>query len=157
MLSTFSYTYWLFIHSLFWSAFSSLSTFWSLVTGIMNLILISSRSHLYVMWNSVTVQSLGHVQLFVTPWTPQHARLPMSFTISWSLLKFMSIELVMLSTHLILATLFLSCLHSFPASGFFPVSWLNIDVKHYICANMFSQPVACIGLANTFIRALHKM
>ena len=31
----------------------------------------------------------------------QHARLPV-FTISWSLLKFMSIESVMLSTHLIL-------------------------------------------------------
>ena len=49
----------------------------------------------------VVVQSLTLVWLFVTPWTVAHqASLP--FTISWSLLKFMSIELVMLSNHLIL-------------------------------------------------------
>ena len=45
------------------------------------------------------VQSLNHVQLFVTPWTTARQASP-SFTISWSLLKFMSIELVMLSNHL---------------------------------------------------------
>ena len=33
---------------------------------------------------------------------PQHARLPRSFTISWTLLKLMSIESVMPSNHLIL-------------------------------------------------------
>ena len=36
-----------------------------------------------------------------TPWTAAH-RAPLSFTISWSLLRFMSIESVMLSNHLIL-------------------------------------------------------
>ena len=46
----------------------------------------------------VVVQSLSHVQPFVTPWTHQAF---LSFTISWSLLKFMSIELMMLSNHLI--------------------------------------------------------
>ena len=50
---------------------------------------------------SVTVQSLSHVQLFVTPWTVAH-QAPLSSTISQSLLKFMSIEAVMLSNHLIL-------------------------------------------------------
>ena len=49
----------------------------------------------------VVVQSLSHVQLFVTPWTIAH-RAPLSFTISGSLLKVMSTELVMLSVHLIL-------------------------------------------------------
>ena len=44
----------------------------------------------------VVVQSLSCVRLFATPWTA--ARL--SFTISWSLLRFMSIELVMPSDHL---------------------------------------------------------
>ena len=44
----------------------------------------------------VVVQSLNQVWLFVTPWTS------LSFTISWSLLKLMSIELVMPSNHLIL-------------------------------------------------------
>ena len=43
----------------------------------------------------------GGVQLFVTPWTAAHQASP-SFTISQSLLKFMSIESVMLSNHLIL-------------------------------------------------------
>ena len=46
----------------------------------------------------------------------------LSFTISWSLLKFMSIELVMLSNHLILAAHFSSCPQSFPVSGSFPRS-----------------------------------
>ena len=49
----------------------------------------------------VAVQLLSHVWLFVTPWTEaRQASLP--FTISWSLLKFMSIESVMPSNHLIL-------------------------------------------------------
>ena len=47
----------------------------------------------------------------------QHTRLPLSFTVSQSLLKFMSIELVMPSNHLIP-----SCLQSFPTSGSFPKS-----------------------------------
>ena len=41
------------------------------------------------------------VQLFVTPWAAAR-QAPLSFTISQSLLKFMSIELVMPSNHLIL-------------------------------------------------------
>ena len=41
------------------------------------------------------------VQLFVTPWTAAH-QASLSFTISRSLLKLMSIKLVMLSNHLIL-------------------------------------------------------
>ena len=48
---------------------------------------------------------------------------PLSSTISWSLLKFLFIELVMLSNHLILCTPFF-CLQSFPASGSFLMSWL---------------------------------
>ena len=35
------------------------------------------------------VQSLSHVRLFATPWTAGHQRF-LSFTISWSLLKFLS-------------------------------------------------------------------
>ena len=49
-------------------------------------------------------QSLSHVQLFDTPWTAAH-QAPLSSTISQSLLKFMSIESVMLSNHLILTML----------------------------------------------------
>ena len=48
----------------------------------------------------------------------------LSFTISWSLLKLMSIELVMPSNHLILCYPFSSCPQSFPESGSFPMSQL---------------------------------
>ena len=47
------------------------------------------------------VQSLSHVQLFVTPWTAAH-QASLSFTISQSLLKLISIESVMPSNHLVL-------------------------------------------------------
>ena len=49
----------------------------------------------------VVVQSPSRVWLFVTPWTAAH-QASLSSTNSWSLLKLMSIELVMLSNHLIL-------------------------------------------------------
>ena len=49
----------------------------------------------------VVVQSLSCVQLFATPWTAA-CQASLSFTISWSLLKFMFIESVMPSNHLIL-------------------------------------------------------
>ena len=49
---------------------------------------------------------------------------PLSFTISWSLVKLMSFESVMPSNHLILCCSFSSCLRSFPASGSFPMSQL---------------------------------
>ena len=51
----------------------------------------------------------------------------LSFTISWYLLKFMSIELVMLTNHLILCFPFSFCLQIFPASRSFPVSRLFIS------------------------------
>ena len=49
----------------------------------------------------VVVQSLSHVWLFVIPWTTAR-QASLSFTLSWSLLKLMSIELVMPSNRLIL-------------------------------------------------------
>ena len=48
-----------------------------------------------------SIQSLNHVQLFVTPWTAAR-QASLSITNSWSLLKLMSIESVMPSNHLIL-------------------------------------------------------
>ena len=47
------------------------------------------------------VQSLSHVQLFVTPWTAAR-KASLSFTVSQSSPKIMSIDLVMPSNHLIL-------------------------------------------------------
>ena len=51
--------------------------------------------------NKDSVQSLSHVRLFVTPWTAVRQAY-LSITSSRSLLKFMSIESVMPSNHLIL-------------------------------------------------------
>ena len=62
----------------------------------------------------VIVQWLSHIRLFATPWTAAH-QASLSFTISWSLLKLTSTELVMPSNHFIP----LSCLQSFPVSGSF--------------------------------------
>ena len=66
------------------------------------------------------ILSPSHVQLFEIPWTAA-CHTPLSSTISWSLLKFMSIESVMLSNHLILCQPFLPffCVLCFPASGLF--------------------------------------
>ena len=59
-----------------------------------------------------SVQFLSHVQLFATPWTAAR-QASLSITNSWSLLKFMSIESVMPSNHLILC-----CPLFFPPSIF---------------------------------------
>ena len=48
---------------------------------------------------SVVVQSLSRVPIFATPWTAAH-RASLSFTVSWSWLKLMSIEQVMPSNYL---------------------------------------------------------
>ena len=75
---------------------------------------------------ALVVQSLSFVQLFATPRTAA-LQASLSFTVSWSLLKLMSIELVMLSNLLTIlssVTPFSSCRQSFPASESFPVSRL---------------------------------
>ena len=74
---------------------------------------------------SVVFQLLSCVLLFVTPWTAA-ARLPCpSLTVSWSLLKLMSIESVMPSSHLILCHPLLLLPSIFPSIRVFRwvVSW----------------------------------
>ena len=66
-----------------------------------------------------SVQSLSRVRLFETPWTAAR-QASLFITNSQSLLKLMSIELVMSSSHLILCPSLLP--QSFPASGSFPRS-----------------------------------
>ena len=56
------------------------------------------------LWSSLlccVVQLLSCVQLFATPWTAGH-QASLYFTVSWSLLKLMSIESTMPSNHLVL-------------------------------------------------------
>ena len=68
----------------------------------------------------VIVQSLSHIQLFATPWTAA-CQASLSFTVSQSLLKLLSIESVIPCDHLVP---FSSCPPSFLSSGSFPMSWL---------------------------------
>ena len=58
--------------------------------------------------------SSNHVRLFMTPWTAAH-QTSLSFTISWSLPKFMPIESVMPSNHLILCRALLLLPSIFPS------------------------------------------
>ena len=64
-------------------------------------ILYSWAGRLNIAKMVVVVQSLSLIELFVIPWTAA-LQASLSFTISQSLLKLMSIELVMPSSHLIL-------------------------------------------------------
>ena len=68
----------------------------------------------------IFVQLLSHVQLFVTPLTAAH-QASLSFTISRSLFKFMSIESVMPSKHLVLCHPLLLLPSIFPSIRFFSV------------------------------------
>ena len=65
-------------------------------------------------WWIITVIQFSCVQLFSNPWTVVR-QASLSFTISWSLLKLMSIEWMMPSNHVILCSPHSSCPHSFPA------------------------------------------
>ena len=67
-------------------------------------------------------QLLGRVWLFATPWTAAH-QASLSFTISWNLLKLMSLSWWFHPIISFSVFLFSSCLQSLPASGSFPMSW----------------------------------
>ena len=74
----------------------------------------------------VAAQSLSRVQLLAVPWTVA-LQASLSFTISWNLLKLMSIELMVPSNHLMLCTLNLSQYQVWFC--FFPMSWLFTGVS----------------------------
>ena len=75
--------------------------------GIQKIFSLCVYKHMYThrtsegKYKQSVVQSLSHVQLFTAPWTAT-CHVPLSSTISWNLLKFMFIESVMLSNHLLL-------------------------------------------------------
>ena len=94
------------------------------------------------MWpcGSCSVQSLSHCQtLFVS----MNCSMPgfLSFTVSWSLLKFTSIESVMPANNLILCCPFSSCPQSFPASGSFSISQLFLSGDQSIGASASVLPM----------------
>ena len=61
---------------------------------------ICSCSCVYL-FDFVVIQSISRIWLFVTPWTTA-CQASLSFTISWSLFKFMSIKSMMLFNHFVL-------------------------------------------------------
>ena len=67
---------------------------------------------------AIVVQLLSHVWLFATPWIAT-SKASLSFTISWSWFKFMSIEVVMPANHLILLPLSPLALHLYQHQGLF--------------------------------------
>ena len=73
---------------------------------------------MHTVLENVIVQSLSCVQLFATPWTAAH-QASLSFTVSQSLLRFMSIKLVMPSNHLILCCTLLLLPSIFPSIRIF--------------------------------------
>ena len=82
--------------------------------------------YIYFKYNIFSsVQLCSCVQLFVTPWTAAR-QASLSITDSQSLIKVMSIELVMPSNHLIL------CLQFFPAPGSFQMSQFFISAGQSI-------------------------
>ena len=70
-----------------------------------------------------SVQSLSRVWLFATPWIAAR-QASLSITNSWNSLRFMFIESVMPSSHLISVIPFSSCPQSLPASKSFAMSQL---------------------------------
>ena len=82
---------------------------------------------------ALSVQSLSHVRLFVTPWTAAR-QVSLSITNSQNLLRLMSIESVMPSNHLSVDP-FSSHLQSSPASGSFQTS------------QFFASGGQCIGVS----------
>ena len=70
-------------------------------TSLHFFIILPSRCVWFSHYSFAVVQSLSHVQLFATPWTAA-CQASLSFTISQSLLKLMSIWSMMPSNHLIL-------------------------------------------------------
>ena len=73
----------------------------------------------------------------------------LSFTISWSLLKLMSTESVMLSNHLILCHPFSSCPQSFPALGSLPMIQLLASSSQRIRASA-SASVLLVNIQGWF-------
>ena len=104
-----------------------------------------SNHHLRV-WltrDTVVVQSLRHIWLFAISWTAA-CQASLSFIISQSLIKFMSIELVMPSNNLTSAYPFSFCFQSFPASESFPLSQHFASGSRTIGASYSASVFQCI-------------
>ena len=93
---------------------------------------------------SFVVQSLSGVRLFSTSWTASR-QVSLSFTNSWSLLKLMSVELVMPSNHLILCCALLLLPSIFPRIRAFsnerPAGTAPEGLQVSLCQRSASRPL----------------
>ena len=99
-------------------------------------------------FTTVVFQLLSRARVFATLWTAARWA-SLSLTVSWSLLKLMSIESVMPSNNLILHHPFFSCLQSFPASGSFPVCQLFTSHGQSVGASA-SASVSLVNIQDWF-------
>ena len=99
------------------------------------------------------VQLLSPVWLFATPWTAA-CQTPLSSTISQTLLKFIFIELVMLSNISSSAASFSFCLQTFPVSRSFPMSQLFTSGGQSIGA---SAPIFPVNSQGWFLLGLTSL
>ena len=104
---------------------------------------LSAESKLAI-FNVLCFQSVGHVQFFVTPWTAAR-QTSLSFTISQSLPKFMSISWWCHPNISSSVFPFSSCLQSFPASGPFPMNRLFTSGDQSIRASASILPMNIQG------------
>ena len=87
-------------YNLFWILYPFCSSwFWFRLDIFLDIILLTCMPCSFCF---IVVQLLSCVRLFETPWTAA-CQTSLSFTISQSLLKFMSIEYILTSNHLILS------------------------------------------------------
>ena len=102
-----------------------------------------------LLWSTiVVVRSLSCVQLLATPGTAA-SQASLSFTVSQSLLKFMSFESVVPQPSHPLSPSFSSSPQSFPASESFPMSWLITSGSQSIWASA-SASVLRINIQDWF-------
>ena len=104
------------------------STWWIIIFVNIIITTTAAKQQNNIYWQLLcvqlsSVQSFSSVRLFPTPWIAAR-QASLSITNSWSLLKLMSIESVMPSSHLILCRPLSSHPQSLPASGSFPMSQL---------------------------------
>ena len=123
---------------------------WSLLSVSLPVTLFSSFK-LYVLYSEISkfisvvvVQSLSYIQLFVTSSTAAR-QASLSFTISWSLLKFMSAGSVMPSNHLILYRPLLLLPSIFPSLRSSPMNQFFASVGQSIGASASVLPMNIQG------------
>ena len=116
-------------------------------------------------WGGSVVQSPSWVWPFVTTWTAA-GQISLSFTISWSLLRFMFIELMMLSNHLIFCHPLLLLPSIFPSISLFQsvmgssqvAKVLELQLQHQSFQPLHGWfPLGLTGLISSLSKGLSRV